>query len=531
MSNNISRRNAIIGSAALFATLGSARPSLSRGNNATIASKVAQRALKSFGGTSGNDKDALSLRDFCATTSYGAWNVDYKYLQYLYETLEKVERGEIKRLIITLPVRHGKSEQGTVRFPIWFLSRDPTRRVAVASYNQTIANKFSRKARKIAKQFLDLSVERTAAEEWETVQGGTFRAVGVGGGLTGSGFDLLIADDTLKSREEAESETIREKIWDWYTDDFYTRREPGAAVVIISTRWHQDDLIGKILSSDTAHEWTVINLPAIAKENDILGRKPGEALCPERYPIEQLEHTKNIIGEYAFASLYQQDPIPHEGGHFKPGNIGRVDKLPEGRNFAFCRGWDMAASDMKGDYTVGVLMARDDQNTFYILDVVRERMAPDTRDQMIRDTAAKDKMMYGDGVLQMAQQDPAAAGKMQAVAFRKMLAGYRVATEPISGNKMVLSGPYASQMNGSNVYFVGNTRRSWEQPYMEEMALFPAGKHDDAVDASAVSFNALMRMHLVPPPEIKSDYTSPTKKYLERHNKQMAKTKWRRDYV
>jgi len=225
-------------------------------------------------------------------------------------------RGEIKRLMIFMPPRHGKSEQTTVRYPVWRLERNPQLQVIIAAYNQFFANKFSRKARRIAARRMVLAGDRNAVEEWETQAGGGLRVVGVGGGVTGQGADLCIIDDPVKNREEAESPVYREKVWDWYTDDLYTRLEPGAAVVLIQTRWHVDDLAGRILKSDDAPNWTVINLPAEAEDGDPLGREVGEALCPERYDKAALADIRRVL-QSAYAALYQQRPVPAEGAVFK----------------------------------------------------------------------------------------------------------------------------------------------------------------------------------------------------------------------
>src|SRR6185369_2890471 len=204
-------------------------------------------------------------------------------------------------------------------YPVYRLRLDPALRVVVGAYNATLASKFSRKARRIALAAgVALSDERTAVEDLETTAGGGMRAVGVGGGITGQGGDLIVIDDPVKSREEAESEVYREKVWSWYTDDLYTRLEPGGAMILIMTRWHMDDLAGRILASEGAAKWTVVNLPALAVENDALGRAMGEALCPERYDEAALEAIKSEGGmsAYSFAALYQQDPRPRDGNMF-----------------------------------------------------------------------------------------------------------------------------------------------------------------------------------------------------------------------
>lgn len=161
------------------------------------------------------------------------WQWHVPHLQLIQHQLHRITTGEINRLMLFLPPRHAKSETATVRYPAWRLEDNPELRIIVAAYNQTLANKFSRKTRRIVRSRLPLSTERNAAEDWETTKGGGVRAVGVGGGVTGQGGDLIIIDDPVKNREEADSLTYRDKVWDWYTDDLYTRLEPGAAMILI----------------------------------------------------------------------------------------------------------------------------------------------------------------------------------------------------------------------------------------------------------------------------------------------------------
>src|SRR5574343_43352 len=178
------------------------------------------------------------------------WN--WPYLDTIREHLNRIERGMCKRLAIFIPPRHGKSQLATIRFPVYCLERNPKRRVIVGAYNQTLAEEFSRQARRIARERIALSAERVTANDWQTAAGGGLRAAGVGGGVTGHGADLIIIDDPVKSREEANSLAYRERVWDWYREDMYTRLEPGGAMVLIQTRWHEDDLAGRILASEQA---------------------------------------------------------------------------------------------------------------------------------------------------------------------------------------------------------------------------------------------------------------------------------------
>lgn len=399
---------------------------------------------------------------------------DWRHLVELQDRLDRVAAGEIRKLIVELPVRHGKTECGTVSFPAMRLDENPALRVIIGSYNTTLAAKFSRKVRKVALHAgVTLSDERNAADDWETTAGGGVRAVGVGAGVTGQGGDLIIVDDPVKSREEAESAVFRDKVWDWYTSDLLTRLEPGGAIVVTMSRWHEDDLIGRILSSDDAPNWHVLRLPALAEEGDPLGRAPGEALCPDRYDEAALAAIQLAIGEYPFASLYQQAPQPRKAGMFPKHCAEIVDALPAGLQFV--RWWDRASTAGGGDATAGGKVAVRD-GIVYIADVTTARLEADERDRLIRQTAELD----GRGVIQWGEQEPGSAGKDAAAAFVRLLAGFTVHTEPTTGNKPTAMDPLASQWRAGNVKIL---RGDWNAAFLEEAAAAPFGKHDDQIEA------------------------------------------------
>lgn len=412
-----------------------------------------------------------------------AYRWDWPHIEYVREHLDRITAGTLKKLIIELPPRHGKSELVTVRYPAYRLERTPSLRVIIGAYNDTLARKFSRRARRITGLRIALSDDRTAAEEWETSEGGGVRAVGVGGGITGQGGDVIIIDDPVKSREEAESLTFRDRVWEWYTDDIYTRREPGAAIIVMMTRWHEDDLAGRILASDDGPNWTVIRLPALAEPNDPLGREEGEALCPDRYDEDALAEIRVVLGAYSFDALYQQNPTARKGQLFDPAWFGFVDAAPAEATRA--RAWDFGATDGDGDPTAGVRMSRSG-GIYYVEHVERGQWAPGARDQHIRSTAETD----GKAVMQIGEQEPGSAGKTAALAFIQNLAGFRVHTFRPTGNKAVRADPFASQAQAGNVKIV---RGPWNTAYLEELRQFPRGPHDDQVDGSSAAFAFLSR--------------------------------------
>lgn len=242
---------------------------------------------------------------------------DAPHHRYIRSYLDKVTNGEIRKLLVEMPPRHGKTEKITVRYPLFRISQNPEFKVIIGAYNLSLATLFTRKSKNIARNIFSLSRDRNASSEWETVQGGGILAAGVSSGVTGRGADLIVIDDPIKSRAEAESFRYRENVWQWFQDDISTRLEPGGAIIVVMTPWHTDDLAGRIMASDDAPNWTVIKLPAIALENDPLGRAEGEALWPARMPIHELHDRKRVLSSYSFSALYQQNPVPREGQVFK----------------------------------------------------------------------------------------------------------------------------------------------------------------------------------------------------------------------
>ena len=217
------------------------------------------------------------------------------HIEFLAEKLEAVERGDITRLAISMPPRHGKSELASNFFPSWFLGRNPDKYVIFSTYAQELADDFGRKVRntmrdeRFSQVFSNVQLDDTSqsARRFGTNKLGTYFAVGAGGAITGRGAHLLIVDDIIKGREDADSTAIRRSVTDWYKSVAYTRLMPGGRIVIVGTRWHEADLLGFVLEEATHEPWEVINLPAIADEDDQLGREQGEALWPEQFPVER----------------------------------------------------------------------------------------------------------------------------------------------------------------------------------------------------------------------------------------------------
>jgi predicted phage terminase large subunit-like protein len=409
------------------------------------------------------------------------WRWDWAHVALLQDTLDRVTAGEINRLIIQMPPRHGKSETTTIRYPVYRLTDNPHLRVIIGAYNSTLATKFARKARTIALDSgLGLSEERAAADDWETTEGGGVRAVGVGTGVTGHGGDLIVVDDPVKSREEAESLTYRERVWAWFTDDLWTRREPGAAVVVIMTRWHEDDLVGRILASEDAAQWTVLSLPALAEENDTLGRAEGAALCPDRSDETALADIRVVLGAYSFSALFQQSPRPREGNMFPRDKATIVDAAPAG--ISWVRYWDKAGTEGGGANTAGIKMGVH-AGTVYVADARTAQLGAERRQALMRQTAELD----GQSVRIWSEQEPGSGGKESAENDVKLLAGFSVQVERVTGDN-VRADPFAAQWQAGNVRLL---RGAWNTAYLDEAESFPNGRRKDQVDASSGAYNKI----------------------------------------
>ena len=396
------------------------------------------------------------------------WN--WPHLAYIRQHLDAITAGTLKRLIVTVPPRHGKSHQGTIRYPVYRLEQDPTQRVVIAAYSQTLANTFSRQARRIAASRFEIASDRKAVEQWDTPAGGGLRAVGVGAGITGLGASIVLIDDPVKSREEAESEAYRERVWNWYRDDLYTRLEPGGAVVLTMTRWHEDDLAGRILASDDAHSWTVVNLPAIAEENDPLERQPGDALCPERYDLEALNDRRRVLGEYGFNALFQQRPSPPAGGLFKRSWWQPYRELPQLERII--TSWDLTFKDGPNtDYVVGLVIGQKG-SSFYLLDCIRDRLDITETIPAIVNTFNRYKPVAT--IVEDKANGPAV------ISMLKTKIPGLIAVNP-QGGKFSRAAAISPMIEAGNVYIP--ERSTWGSLLIEEAAAFPNAAHDDQVDS------------------------------------------------
>lgn len=411
----------------------------------------------------------------------------------LIRELEAVARGETPRLMVNMPPGSAKSTYGSVLFPAWAMAQRPGLQIIGASNTTAMAEGFSRRVIGLARDHaatLNYSLTRETAERWETSNRGNYRAAGIGTAIAGVRSDLTIVDDPTRSRADAESEVVRESQWNWFTGDLRTRLKPNAAIVVIMTRWHPDDIGGRLLERQPGL-WRVVSLPAIAGDNDPLGRAPGEWLWDGDPNYGYGAELRKAHAEYEAAgamrdwsALYQQSPRATEGALFKVGQISTLDAAPAGKNIV--RAWDLAATAATGtrdpDWTAGVKLMRTDDSRYVVLDVVRVRGGPDEVEQTIVNTAQQD----GRGVRISIPQDPGQAGKQQVLYLTRKLSGFQVESSPETGDKATRAAPVASQVNVGNVMVV---RASWNHAFLDELGSFPGGTKDDQVDALSRAFS------------------------------------------
>lgn len=299
----------------------------------------------------------------------------------LCDKLERVASGEIRRLIVTMPPRHTKSHIVSEAFPAWFMGRYPgaLNPVIATSYSAELAQTFGRKVRNMMKErsyanvFPDtqLSDDSQAVDKLTTIQGNEYFAVGAGGAITGRGAKVAIVDDPIKGSEDASSELARNKLYEWFQSTLLTRLMPGGSVIICATRWHEDDLIGRLID---AGGWEILNLPAVAEEDDEY-RKKGDALWPAWFPVQALEETKKAVGPYVWSALYQCTPTSEENMEFRPGWIRYADDLPPFGETFITVDTAMSKKD-SADYS-GFCMNRVDRNGAWHIKAWHERLNPE----------------------------------------------------------------------------------------------------------------------------------------------------------
>lgn len=416
------------------------------------------------------------------------------------------------RLIVNQPPQTGKSQLISKWTPAWTHHLTGGRsRVLLGSYQARFAATWGKATRDIVRDYsnelmVEVSPTVHARDVWETTGGGGMQTGGIDGAMTGKPGDIIIVDDPFKSFKEAHSPTERQDVWDWFWAVPMTRVQPGATVIVVQTRWHEDDLTGRLLASEGRHRWTQVRLPALCddEENDFLGRRLGESIWPERFSEDHYNITRIDSGPYKWAGMYQQLPAPLEGELFKRHHWQYVDEAPLGQFRWLVRRWDLAATQDAGDYTAGVLMGRTERGQVYVLDIQHERLSSLGVEDLIKTTAREDARKYGNKrVVIRLEQEGGAGGKRTAESYvTNILSGFNAKAMPSTTKKEINAFPFAAQQEADNVFLVRRydeiDRRyvdpSWHEEFVEEAAVFPSGTHDDMVDAAANAYLDLVEL-------------------------------------
>ena len=415
----------------------------------------------------------------------------------LCDYLDKLACKEIRRLMVFMPPRHGKSELVSRKFPAFLLGKNPDTSIISCSYSADLASRMNRDVQRLidSERYLELFPGTQLSNQhtrrfyetrytrnnnmFEVVdKKGTYRSSGVGGGITGMGGEYIIIDDPVKNREDADSATMREKVYDWYTSTLYTRLEKDGCILLTLTRWHEDDLAGKLLKAaqEGADQWTILELPAVCeyppKPYDV--RQEGEALWKWKYDEEALEKMKVTVGSRDWAALYQQHPTPGEGGTFKREWWNYYKVLPDGL-YDFVQSWDCTFKDAQSsDYVVGQVWARKGSSR-YLLDQVRGRMSFTETLRAIRSLSAK----WPQAIRKLVEDK--ANGTAVIDVLRKEIPGL-IPVEP-EGGKIVRANAVTAVAEAGNIYLPDPSIAPWVHDFVEEHAVFPNGANDDQVDA------------------------------------------------
>ena len=436
----------------------------------------------------------------------------------LIDTMARIERGELKRVMISMPPRHGKSLIVTQMYPCWHLGRHPRTQIVQTTYAHPLSLAHSRLARKIflsdeynrifpetkyqaSRESQDkVSEIRQAADEWGTGDDGHYYAVGVGGGLTGRGADIAIIDDPIKNREEANSETVREKVWAWYQSTLYTRLSPDAALLLVMTRWHPDDPAGRIMErlakGEDDEPWEIINLPAWDEAQE-------EALWPERWPTEKLKRIRNAIGEYEWNSLYMGQPV------LRGGNILKVDRIITHNDTAqfpasgYVRAWDLASTGKERakdnpDYTAGAKVALtidgEGQEHLWVHDISAGQWEVTYRDSVIVQRAHDDGAGVAIGIEAVGGYKDSVKHLRKRIAAQGMSRTVKaISGKDLAGDKVARATPVEAIIEGGRMHML---RGDWNDLFIQQAREFPTGKHDDLIDSVALGYHEARRRRI-----------------------------------
>ena len=423
----------------------------------------------------------LDLATFAYLVSGGAWR-PYRVSRYIARLVSAAAMRNGGRLLLNVPPRHGKSEITSFWLPQQVLALYPEKHIILCSYEAGVAQRWSRKVRDslVQHRLCEISETASAAHSWETIQGGGMTAAGVGGPITGLGGDVLIIDDPHKNWDEAHSPAIQTKIWDWYQSTFLSRLEPAASVIVNMTRWCKGDLCDRIEHSELP-AYQKIRLAAVAKENDPLGRRPGEALMASRYPVRVLEQIpQNAI----YRALWDQDPVDDEGGQIWHRDWFRTWRYLPIDLEEWIQSWDPKGLAIgRGSYVCGQVWAKRGVER-YLVDQWRSQqglLATMAQIRLWRERYPQARRIYVE-----AAADGSAILQTMGIA----LAGL-IGVTP-KGSKVARAAAVSAEIQSGCVYLPSADDQTWVAGFLNEVEVFPGGA-DDQVDTASQALQALQR--------------------------------------
>lgn len=413
---------------------------------------------------------------------------DYRHQRYMQRVLDRLTTGELLRVLFQIAGRHGKTET-IASYAAYRIARDPKTRVLLVTYSQGQAHKLSRQIRRISREGGTLTLERDSAGEWETREGGGLRAVGVGTGTASINADLILIDDPIGNRAEAESQAHRDRVWDSLTTDILARCEPHTGVVFSMPRWHKDDPAGRFQDRQ-AGRWEVVDMPGRADiTGGVFGQPEGAPLWPELRGEKWHEGMRIEVGEYGYASFILCRPRPREGGMFQWDWWKLLDTVPAMGSMV--RYWDLAGTDAKGsndpDYSAGSLLARMQDQRTAIVDVERFRLSVAKRDAKILEVCRSDLQRFRGRVSWWIETEAGISGADRTASLVRSIQALGMAcrTEHPTGSKELRAEPLASATEAGNVVLCPG---EWRDAFRLEASDFPHGSHDDQIDAAAGAF-------------------------------------------
>lgn len=435
----------------------------------------------------------------------------YKHIKYVCDKVQKIADGEPHRYIVEMPPQHGKSTTITKTFPAYYLMRHPDKHVMLVAYAENLYSSFSQSNRKIFEKWggplFGVHTAKNTANEFtiRDHEGGLY-ATSIQGGANGRPADLLIVDDPIKNYKEASSPTKKQTVWDEWVSTFHPRMHKGGSIIVIMTRWQIDDLAGRLLSNYAGYEnqfekWEEIKFPAIATEDDILGRKAGDPLCPQLHPLTDLEEHKHELGTQKFTAEYQQSPTIEAGNIFKRNwtkfyvpdrqtmvKLGLTEKDVSILPVHFhdkAQSWDATfKNNDNDDYVAGQVWFRRDAN-YYLMYWVHERMTFTETLNAIRHTTT----LYPDTYSKFIEDK--ANGSAIIDTLKDTISGI-VPIDP-DGGKEVRASAVSPMWESGNVYVPHPKWKPQVEDLLEEIYSFPNAPHDDYVDAMTQALNYMRK--------------------------------------